>query len=61
MAMLRGLILVVWLDPPSACVLETPAHWITPTGRDGEGSSSAFIATELPRDIGLIHMVTLYL
>ena len=36
MAMLRGLILVVRLDPPSACSLETPAHWITPTGSDGE-------------------------
>ena len=36
MAMLRGLILVVRLDPPSACLLETPAHWITPTGSDGE-------------------------
>lgn len=39
MAMLRGLILMVWLDPPSACLLETPAHWITPIGSDGEKSA----------------------
>ena len=61
MATLRGLILVVWLDPASACLLETPAHWIQPTGSDGEESSNAPRATEFPRETELIHMLTLYL
>ena len=44
--------------PPSACLLETPAHWIMSTGSDGEKSPPVSSQPEFSRETELIYMVT---